>query len=141
MSVALSVSVELAGELQHAVQRWPQSRAGRLEMDVRERMLLRPSNGVIEASDYLSPKHDWLQLADELTEPLRRAVYHPRPIAEYDEQTICEDFSDHELPRRGGDSPPIHRVRSRSRPPGPAQVPVYAVPVSSSPLVYSPPRP
>merc|ERR1719265_1652878 len=31
-----------------------------------EHHILRPSNGVVEASDYLSSKHDWLQQTDEL---------------------------------------------------------------------------
>lgn len=37
-----------------------------------ERLLLRASNGVYEASDTLSGKHDWPQQKDELTEPLKR---------------------------------------------------------------------
>ena len=39
--------------------------------------MLRPSNGVLEASDYLSNKHDWVQLEEEVTSPLRRALYMP----------------------------------------------------------------
>jgi len=42
-----------------------------------ERLILRPSNGVVEASDYLSRKHDWVQLNEEVTEPLRRAKFTP----------------------------------------------------------------
>jgi len=42
-----------------------------------ERLELRPSNGVCEASDYLSQKHDWLQLHPEVTMPLSRALYVP----------------------------------------------------------------
>jgi len=41
-----------------------------------ERLTLRPSNGVVEASDYLSPKHDWLQLEEE-TIMIRRTMYEP----------------------------------------------------------------
>merc|ERR1712048_431033 len=44
---------------------------------VSERLVLRPSNGVLEASDYLSPKHDWVQLEEETTEPIQRVVYQP----------------------------------------------------------------
>jgi len=44
---------------------------------VDECLVLRPSNGVLEASDYLSQKHDWVQLVDEVTEPIRRALYIP----------------------------------------------------------------
>jgi len=44
-----------------------------------ERMLLRPSNGVVEASDYLGP-HDWEQLGEEVTEALPRIIYVPRMV-------------------------------------------------------------
>merc|ERR1719491_894545 len=37
-----------------------------------ERLLLRPSNGVCEASDYLSKRHDWVQQHEEVTMPLSR---------------------------------------------------------------------
>mmetsp|Transcript_24124 Transcript_24124/g.47278 ORF Transcript_24124/g.47278 Transcript_24124/m.47278 type:complete len:345 (-) Transcript_24124:117-1151(-) len=40
-------------------------------------IVLRPSNGVVEASDYLSGKHDWVQTEEELTNPLTRATYTP----------------------------------------------------------------
>merc|ERR1712137_930442 len=46
----------------------------------RDRLVLRPSNGVLEASDYLSPKHDWVQLSQEVTEPLFRALYIPKGL-------------------------------------------------------------
>lgn len=42
-----------------------------------ERLLLKASNGVYEASDTLSNKHDWPQLKDELTEPLQRLWIEP----------------------------------------------------------------
>eukprot|EP00929_Paragymnodinium_shiwhaense_P058215 TRINITY_DN29150_c0_g1_i1.p1 TRINITY_DN29150_c0_g1~~TRINITY_DN29150_c0_g1_i1.p1 ORF type:complete len:500 (-),score=91.21 TRINITY_DN29150_c0_g1_i1:275-1774(-) len=42
-------------------------------------LLLRPSNGVLEASDYLTQKHDWVQMEDEITAPLHRAIYEPEP--------------------------------------------------------------
>ena len=44
---------------------------------VSDRLVLRPSNGVVEASDYLTNKHDWVQLEDEVTPPIKRAVYTP----------------------------------------------------------------
>ena len=44
---------------------------------INEPMLLRASNGVVEASDYLSSKHDWVQLEDEATGPIRRVLYIP----------------------------------------------------------------
>eukprot|EP00928_Gymnodinium_smaydae_P034280 TRINITY_DN24336_c0_g1_i2.p1 TRINITY_DN24336_c0_g1~~TRINITY_DN24336_c0_g1_i2.p1 ORF type:complete len:466 (-),score=86.39 TRINITY_DN24336_c0_g1_i2:120-1418(-) len=46
-----------------------------------DRLVLRPSNGVVEASDYLSPKHDWAQLTEEVTDPLPRAVYYPAGLS------------------------------------------------------------
>lgn len=42
-----------------------------------ERLTLRPSNVVCEASDYLSNRHDWVQMGTEITEPIERAVYRP----------------------------------------------------------------
>mmetsp|Transcript_20599 Transcript_20599/g.51517 ORF Transcript_20599/g.51517 Transcript_20599/m.51517 type:complete len:451 (-) Transcript_20599:84-1436(-) len=43
---------------------------------------LRPSNGVLEASDFLSQKHDWVQLKTEVLPPVRRAVFAPAsPVA------------------------------------------------------------
>lgn len=45
--------------------------------EVRNRLVLRPSNGVVEASDYLSRKHDWVQTEEEITEPLHRVIYEP----------------------------------------------------------------
>jgi hypothetical protein len=44
---------------------------------VTEAVVLRPSNGVVEASDYISSKHDWVQLETETTQPLRRAHFTP----------------------------------------------------------------
>jgi len=41
-----------------------------------ERMLLRPSNGVVEASDILGP-HDWEQSGEEITWPIDRLLYVP----------------------------------------------------------------
>ena len=48
---------------------------------VNERLVLRPSNGVTEASDYLTHKHDWVQMEEEVTGPLRRAVFTPEGCA------------------------------------------------------------
>ena len=41
---------------------------------VSDRLVLRPSNGVVE-SDYLTNKHDWVQLEEEVTGPLKRALW------------------------------------------------------------------
>merc|ERR1711908_169810 len=48
---------------------------------VEEALVLRPSSGVLEASDYLSEKHDWVQLEEEVTEALPRALYIPAGFA------------------------------------------------------------
>merc|ERR1719160_854666 len=57
-------------------------RAGGRVFYTTERLLLRPSNGVCEASDYLSRKHDWVQLQSEVTAPLYRAIYVPSKLTE-----------------------------------------------------------
>ncbi|CAE7477897.1 HERC2 [Symbiodinium sp. CCMP2456] len=50
---------------------------GGLVCESTERMVLRPSNGVVEASDYLSRRHDWVQLEEEVTEPMTKAKFVP----------------------------------------------------------------
>jgi len=47
--------------------------------DRNDRLLLLPSNGVVEASDYLSSKHDWLQLREEVVQ-LKRTIYEPASL-------------------------------------------------------------
>jgi len=49
---------------------------------VEEKLMLRPSNGVLEASDYLSNKHDWVQMSEEMTEPSIRMLYIPSSMAQ-----------------------------------------------------------
>lgn len=68
MQVPLSVALELEDALAGVV--------GEVAR-VQEQLELRPSNGVCEASDALSRKHDWVQLETEVTEPLPRALYKP----------------------------------------------------------------
>ncbi|CAE7340981.1 rabggtb [Symbiodinium natans] len=46
-------------------------------VQVQEKIVLRPSNGVTEASDFLTNKHDWLQCEEEVTGPVLRAAYVP----------------------------------------------------------------
>lgn len=46
-------------------------------VQVQERIVLRPSNGITEASDYLTNKHDWLQCEEEVTGAVLRVVYVP----------------------------------------------------------------
>lgn len=57
-------------------------RAGGRVFYTTERLLLYPSNGVCEASDYLSRRHDWVQLQPEVTMPLARALYVPSMLTE-----------------------------------------------------------
>ena len=47
---------------------------------VNDQLELRPSNGVVEASDYLTNKHDWVQMRDEVTPALRRALFTPQGV-------------------------------------------------------------
>jgi hypothetical protein len=56
-----------------------------------ERLELRPSNGVCEASDYLSQKHDWLQLQSEVTMPLSRGLYVPSGLVEAFQARVQRD--------------------------------------------------
>ena len=71
MGVGLSVESHLKGTLEKL--------AGGMGSvtTVTDKLDLRPSNGVVEASDYLTNKHDWIQMRDEVTPPLRRAVFTP----------------------------------------------------------------
>jgi len=76
MSVPLSVSFSLAGELHAAAS------SGSTVRKTQEQILLRPSNGVCEASDYLSARHDWVQLDEEVVQPPHpRALYIPAAAA------------------------------------------------------------
>lgn len=86
MRVALSLDIELTDLLRH-VTTFDDSSSGEV-LQIAECMLLRPSNGVVEASDFLSAKHDWLQNEAEVTEPLWRVLY--RPNVKGDEHLIRE---------------------------------------------------
>ncbi|OLP82340.1 hypothetical protein AK812_SmicGene37020 [Symbiodinium microadriaticum] len=46
--------------------------------EISEKMLLRASNAIVEASDYLSSEHDWVQDGEEITMSIARALYTPR---------------------------------------------------------------
>lgn len=74
MKVPLSVDPDLAQALVAAGG--DQGATGNVQ-PVCESLVLRPSNGVCEASDFLSARHDWVQLHEEVTEPLSRALYVP----------------------------------------------------------------
>lgn len=74
MGVSLSVDPAMVQELASAAA----ERGGQATVILAcESFALRPSNGVCEASDSLSDKHDWVQLEEEVTEPLSRALYVP----------------------------------------------------------------
>lgn len=79
MQVALSCDSRFANDLMQAAE----SRAtdGCVWL-THERLVLRPSNGVCEASDFLSLRHDWVQLQEEHTESLWRALYVPAPVGQ-----------------------------------------------------------
>merc|ERR1712048_629200 len=74
MDAKLSVDPYTQRALEEVIRE--QGSAGRVEM-ASEKLVMRPSNGVVEASDYLSGKHDWVQLKDEVTYPMKRCIYTP----------------------------------------------------------------
>jgi len=76
MGVMLSCEPKIASELSAAAAKANPSLVP-VVMYMQDRLVLRPSNAVVEASDYLSNKHDWLQMAEEVTVPLQRVVYIP----------------------------------------------------------------
>jgi len=80
MGVALSVEAHLGSALVAVVSEHLAGKPSDVSQ-VSDRLVLRPSNGVLEASDYLTNKHDWAQLEEEVTEPLRRALYTPSSVA------------------------------------------------------------
>ncbi|CAK0818805.1 unnamed protein product, partial [Prorocentrum cordatum] len=72
MGVGLSVSSHLRQELARVA-------GGRGEVrQVNDAVVLRPSNGVVEASDYLDSRHDWVQMKEEVTGRHSRALFEPR---------------------------------------------------------------
>jgi len=80
MGVGLSVESHLGSKLADVVTRLL-SAASTDVVQASDRLVLRPSNGVLEASDYLTNKHDWVQTEEEVTQPLRRAVFTPQAAA------------------------------------------------------------
>jgi len=74
MEVPLLVDPRLTQVLLAVATEWG---SGGAVGQIHERLCLRPSNGVCEASDFLSQRHDWVQLQEEVTEPLFRALYVP----------------------------------------------------------------
>jgi len=77
MQVPLSVEPGLMADL----KRLARSRGGGGEVfQARERLVLRPSNAVVEASDYLSPLHDWVQQEEEVTGEIPRALFVPAGV-------------------------------------------------------------
>lgn len=104
MHVVLSVNAKLASVLGHCAESG--NRGGRI-YNSQERMLLRPSNGVVEASDELGSKHDWLQLTEEVTEPLWRTLYVPSIGA----RSISDADTDWAL--QGSCEPPTHTLGGR----------------------------
>uniref|UniRef100_A0A7S4W576 Uncharacterized protein n=2 Tax=Alexandrium monilatum TaxID=311494 RepID=A0A7S4W576_9DINO len=75
MRVPLSMAAPLAEDLRRVAE--SQGFEGEVR-PVQECMLLRPSNAVVEASDYLSPEHDWIQRAEEVTGKIPRCLFIPR---------------------------------------------------------------
>uniref|UniRef100_A0A7S2FKV9 Uncharacterized protein n=1 Tax=Haptolina brevifila TaxID=156173 RepID=A0A7S2FKV9_9EUKA len=77
MGLSLSVESYVGRELARVVREHLEGSESDVTQ-VQDRLVLRPSNGVVEASDYLTNKHDWVQMEEETTQPLRRALYTPK---------------------------------------------------------------
>lgn len=87
MGVALSMDTNAKRPAQAAIEAGIISGATTrgFSLGVRlDRMVLRPSVGVVEASDYLSHKHDWVQTVEETTHEMRRLVFTPASAAAYE---------------------------------------------------------
>jgi hypothetical protein len=69
MGVALSIEAHLERALADAAQ----ASGGGTVASTSDAYVLRPSNGVLEASDYLTRKHDWVQVTPVYP---RRAPHH-----------------------------------------------------------------
>lgn len=89
MGVALSLDTHAKLTAQQAIaSRGPALWGDGASLEVRQhRLVLRPSVGVVEASDYLSHKHDWVQTVEETTHEMRRLVYTPPSAAAAMEKT------------------------------------------------------
>merc|ERR1719343_1769902 len=72
MGIVLSVGSHLGELVEMLAPRGSQTWFG-----CQEDLVLRPSNGVVEASDYLSDRHDWLQTEEEVVSPGPRVLYIP----------------------------------------------------------------
>mmetsp|Transcript_1283 Transcript_1283/g.1866 ORF Transcript_1283/g.1866 Transcript_1283/m.1866 type:complete len:469 (+) Transcript_1283:273-1679(+) len=82
MGVALSLDTYAKRTAQQVIESRAELWAKGATLEVRQdRMVLRPSVGVVEASDYLSHKHDWVQTVEETTHEMRRLVYTPASAA------------------------------------------------------------
>lgn len=78
MGVGLSVENHLHSALDDVASATAAAEQDRGRVvESRDALVLRPSNGVVEASDYLTRKHDWVQMEEEVTPALRRAVWWP----------------------------------------------------------------
>jgi len=76
-AMGVPLAMDGGGELQRLAEGTPRGKVGREKF----RVVLRASNGVVEASDYLSHKHDWVQMEDEMTDVKHKTVFRPSAIA------------------------------------------------------------
>merc|ERR1719401_1656619 len=76
---AMGVGLCLNADMGRALQGLPEVDDGQVKEQSLQ-FILRPSNGVVEASDYLSRRHDWVQIAEEVTDRLRTWVYTPESV-------------------------------------------------------------
>ncbi|CAE7562954.1 unnamed protein product [Symbiodinium microadriaticum] len=78
ISKADAMGVPLSVDLMQAAALHSLLGSSRDVEEISEKMLLRASNAIVEASDYLSSEHDWVQDGEEITMSIARALYTPR---------------------------------------------------------------
>jgi len=73
---AMRVRLSVHPHLQSSMRTLAKESGGRVTT-TNDRIVLRPSNAGIEASDTLSSKHDWVQTEEEVTSAVQRCTYTP----------------------------------------------------------------
>mmetsp|Transcript_71764 Transcript_71764/g.138674 ORF Transcript_71764/g.138674 Transcript_71764/m.138674 type:complete len:459 (+) Transcript_71764:16-1392(+) len=73
---AMGIRLSVAPFLQSSLQVLVGENGGKVTM-TNDRIVLRPSNAGLEASDTLSGKHDWVQTTEEMTSAISRCTYTP----------------------------------------------------------------
>jgi len=76
---SMGVRLSVAPDQQPVLRSLITDGGGKIAM-TNDRIVLRPSNAGLEASDTLSDKHDWVQIEEEVTSAVRRCTYTPPTI-------------------------------------------------------------